>query len=156
VVGEHLYAGLRTPVASSSTFLVRARVDALFAPGVGPLTKDLVETRPLRLGENAGVRDLAALSDGGLLILSGPAVDQPDVDYKIWHLPTPIWDRNTNPTCLMVVKTKAKAKDKNEIPKAESLTVIEQDDKSAVVVVNYDNVDEGAPTKHVLNLGQSG
>jgi hypothetical protein len=54
------------------------------------------------------------------------------------------------------VKTKAKGRDekgKEETPKAESLTIIEQRGKSAVVVVNYDNVDEGAPARHELNIG---
>lgn len=153
VIGEYLYAGLRTPVDSSSAFLIRAPVDALFAPGTEPLSGDLVKTRSLTLGEDTGVRDLAALADGSLLILSGPSLNQ-DVDYKIWHLPNPVW--TSEPTALVVVKTKAKGRDekgKEETPKAESLTIIEQRGKSAVVVVNYDNVDEGAPARHELNIG---
>jgi hypothetical protein len=153
VVGEYLYAGLRTPVDGSSAFLIRAPVDALFAPGTEPLSGDLVKTRSLTLGEDTGVRDLAALADGSLLILSGPSKNQ-DIDYKIWHLPNPVW--TSEPTALVVVKTKAKGRDekgKEETPKAESLTIIEQRGKSAVVVVNYDNVDEGAPARHELNIG---
>src|SRR5262249_17125214 len=87
VGGKHPYAGLRTPISDSSAFLVRAPVDARFAPGTAPLGGDLVETRTLPLGEKTGVRDLAALADGSLLILSGPTKDQPKVDYAIWHLP---------------------------------------------------------------------
>ena len=153
VIGEYLYAGLRTPVAGSSAFLIRAPVDALFAPGTASLSADLVKTRSLPLGERTGVRDLAALADGSLLILSGPSKSQ-DVDYKIWHLPNPVWD--AQPTALLVVKTKAKARDEkgeDETPKAESLTVIEQSGKTVVVVVNYDNVDEGAPARHEFNIG---
>jgi hypothetical protein len=69
-------------------------------------------------------------------------------------LPNPVW--TSEPTALVVVKTKAKGRDekgKEETPKAESLTIIEQRGKSAVVVVNYDNVDEGAPARHELNIG---
>jgi hypothetical protein len=153
VIGEYLYAGLRTPVAGSSAFLIRAPVDALFAPGTAPLSADMVKTRSLALGEATGVRDLAALADGSLLILSGPSLNQ-DVDYKIWHLPNPVW--NAQPTALLVVKTKAKAKDEkgeDKTPKAESLTVIAQSERTVVVVVNYDNIDEGAPARHEFNIG---
>jgi hypothetical protein len=113
----------------------------------------MVKTRSLALGEATGVRDLAALADGSLLILSGPSLNQ-DVDYKIWHLPNPVW--NAQPTALLVVKTKAKAKDEkgeDETPKAESLTVIAQSERTVVVVVNYDNIDEGAPARHEFNIG---
>jgi Protein of unknown function (DUF3616) len=147
VIGEYLYAGLRTPVSGSSAFLIRAPVEALFAPGTAPLSGDLVKTRSLMLGADTGVRDLAALADGSLLILAGPSLSQ-DVDYKIWHLPNPVW--TSQPTALVVVKTKAKAEEK---PKAESLTVIEQSGKSVVVVVNYDNINEGAPARHEFNIG---
>jgi hypothetical protein len=149
VIGEQLYAGLRTPVGGASAFLVRAPVGALFAPGTDPLSKDLVRTRSLALGKDTGVRDLAALADGSLLILSGPSVNQ-DVDYTIWHLPNPVW--SAQPTALVIAKTNAKAKNNSEIPKAESLTVIAESGTKVAVVVNYDNVDEGAPARHELDV----
>jgi len=152
VVGEHLYAGLRTPLGDGSAFLIRAPIDALFAPGTAPLRKDLVETRSLSLGEKTGVRDLAALADGSLLILSDPSKDQPKVDYKIWHLPEPVW--SADPIELVVVRTKAKPKDADEKAKAESLTVLEQNGSNVVVMVNYDNIDEGAPAKHELDVAR--
>jgi hypothetical protein len=48
--------------------------------------------------------------------------------------------------------TKVKAKDKAEIPKAEAITIIEQAGDKVVLIVNYDNVDEGAPSRHEINL----
>ncbi len=39
-----------------------------------------------------------------------------------------------------------------EIPKAEAITIIEQAGDKVVLIVNYDNVDEGAPSRHEINL----
>jgi hypothetical protein len=47
----------------------------LFAPGAGPAV-DNVRVIELALGENLGVRDLAPLPDGRLLVLAGPMQDQ--------------------------------------------------------------------------------
>jgi len=150
VVGEHLYAGLRTPMVKTAAVLIRASVNALFELGKEQLSAEQVETRPLSLGENAGIRDLAALNDGSLLILSGPTLEQSEVDYQIWRLPAPIW--SSAPLPLAIVKTNAKAKDSGQVPKAEALTVIDQSDNRVVVLVSYDNIDEGAPTIHEVNL----
>ena len=39
-----------------------------------------------------------------------------------------------------------------EIPKAEAIAIIEQAGDKVVLIVNYDNVDEGAPSRHEINL----
>ena len=49
-------------------------------------------------------------------------------------------------------RNKVKAKDKAEIPKAEAITIIEQAGDNVVLIVNHDNVDEGAPSRHEINL----
>jgi hypothetical protein len=53
---------------------------------------------------------------------------------------------------LVTIETKVKAKDKDEIPKAEAITIIEQAGDKVVFIVSYDNVDEGAPSRHEINL----
>jgi hypothetical protein len=85
-----------------------------------------------------------------LLILSGPSVEQREVGYKIWHLAPPI--STSEPVELVTIETKVQAKDKAEIPKAEAITIIEQAGDKVVLIVNYDNVDEGAPSRHEINL----
>lgn len=79
VIGDTLYAGLRAPSLEGSAYLISVSLDALFAPG------DLsAKPVPLALGPNAGIRDLAALPDGRLLVLSGPAQEQPDVPASLF------------------------------------------------------------------------
>jgi hypothetical protein len=150
IAGERVYFGLRTPVKAGTAYIVSAPADDLFAPGTKALKRGVVKTRPLSLSKKTGIRDLAALEDGGLLILSGPSVDQRDVGYKIWHLAPPI--PTSEPVELVTIETKVKAKDKDEIPKAEAITIIEQAGDKVVFIVSYDNVDEGAPSRHEINL----
>jgi hypothetical protein len=150
IAGERVYFGLRTPVKAGTAYIVSAPANDLFAPGTEALKSGVVKTRSLSLGKKTGIRDLAALENGGLLILSGPSVDQREVGYKIWHLAPPI--STSEPVELVTIGTKVKAKDKDEIPKAEAITIIEQAGDKVVLIVNYDNVDEGAPSRHEINL----
>src|SRR3954464_2721240 len=75
VVGGMLYAGLRAPSLDGSAFIVSTDVEPLFTPDT-PLVPRVI---PLALGRDTGIRDLALLPDGRLLVLAGPAQDQLDV-----------------------------------------------------------------------------
>lgn len=151
VIGETLYAGMRTPVDNGTSFIASARTDDLFAPGHEPLKAVGTPIR-LSLGTNTGIRDLAALADGGLLILSGPTTSQADVGYKIWYLPKPL--STSVPVELVTVTTNAKPKTEAEVAKAESITVTSESEDRVTVIVNYDNIDEGAPASHQLQIGR--
>lgn len=83
VVGNRLYAGLRAPSVEEEAFLVEADLGALFAEGHGAYPGK-PRTIPIRVGKDAGIRDLAALEDGRLLLLTGPAQEQPKVAYKLF------------------------------------------------------------------------
>jgi hypothetical protein len=76
VVGTRLIVGLRAPNNNGIAYLVSASIAELFAPGSTPAIGD-VEVIELALGENLGVRDIALLPDGRLLILAGPMQAQP-------------------------------------------------------------------------------
>ena len=151
VIGDTLYAGLRAPVTNGTAYIVRARVDDLFASGPERLKSAAQKPIKLSLGANIGIRDLAALDNGGLLILSGPA-DSNRGEYRIWHLPVPL--NSSQPALLTGVTTTAKPKDATDEPKAESITIIDQGADKVTVVVNYDNIDEGAPSTYELQLGR--
>ena len=74
VEGENLFVGLRAPSIDGRAFILRANVDELFKPGREPAPATaLAETIPLALGSDVGIRDLAPLPDGRLLILAGAA-----------------------------------------------------------------------------------
>jgi hypothetical protein len=153
VIGDRLYAGLRTPLKDGAAVLVSAPVKDLFADGKESLPAGVVETIPLALGPDAGIRDLAPLDGGNLLVLSGPTMAQANVEYRLWLVKAPISkDKKPDIKPIAVVRTDAKAKDSAEVPKAESVTVLEQSKSKIVVLVNYDNVDEGGATRHELDL----
>jgi Protein of unknown function (DUF3616) len=151
VIGNRLYAGLRTPVpdGSKEAFIVSARVDKLFAPGDKGLQDGEVESITLDLGKNAGVRDLAALRSGGLLILSGPAREEIDVEYKLWLLEKP--EQGAVPKPLATVTTSTRDKD-GELGKAETVAVLEETADRLKLLVLYDNLDEGEPTHYDIRL----
>jgi hypothetical protein len=81
--GDRLLLGLRSPSLNGDAFIVEAKIADVFAPG---LTEAPVEVQvlPLAVGRNAGIRDLATLPDGRLLVLSGPAQGQCDVPFALW------------------------------------------------------------------------
>ena len=66
VAGDTMFIGFRGPVDRDGAVILRTRASAVF--GSGPAS---VDTARVRLGVGQGIRDLAAV-DGGLLILSGP------------------------------------------------------------------------------------
>jgi hypothetical protein len=151
VTGGRLYVGLRTPVGGNEAYILSAPVAKLFASGQQPLDEKAGPIA-LKLGEGVGIRDLAALQSGGLLILSGPTIEQEEIPYRIWHLPPPLDPNGAGLTELAIIKSKAVAK--KGLPKAESITVLQESPatKKITVLVNYDNIDEGAPARHELTL----
>jgi hypothetical protein len=164
VIGGRLYAGLRTPVtagtatAEATAFIVSAPIEDLFAPGDKKLmeivkTKKDVKTKPVELGKGAGIRDLAALKSGKLLILSGPTETQDSVPYQLWLLDQPdLTDESSKaPHRLATITTSVKDSE-GKTAKAETVVVIDEDSKKLTVLVLYDNINEGAPMQHEITL----
>ena len=71
-IGNRLYLGFRTPSVQGQATILSVDTESLFVPGDGPSTAK-PDTLTLELGTNTGIRDLAALDDRRLLVLSGPA-----------------------------------------------------------------------------------
>lgn len=153
VIDGRLYAGMRTPLGAGSdqAFIVSALLENLFVRDGEPLKDGKVETISVKLGTNAGIRDLAALRGGGLLILSGPAHEEPDVPYKLWVLEKPANGAALKP--LATVTTSTPGKKKGELAKAETVTILEETAAALKLLVMYDNIDEGEPTQYDIRLG---
>lgn len=81
VIGADLYAGLRAPVINGTAFLIKTPVAPLFEAGNPHLSS---HTIPLDLG-GRGVRDLAPLPDGRLLVLAGPPRNQPESGSRLTY-----------------------------------------------------------------------
>lgn len=135
VIGSRLYVGFRGPSSKEQAYILSVDVDGLF---------DDDELAPviftLELGKNIGIRDLAAVS-GGMLILSGPV--QKKGSYSIFF-----WDLKNPPqklTDLAMPDPEAKA---------ETLLVLGQQDDSCDVLIMYDGISDGGPREYRLSFPQ--
>jgi Protein of unknown function (DUF3616) len=81
VKNDRMYFGLRGPSLDGSAFVLSVDAEAVFTKE-GDLKSKVT---PLALGLNTGIRDLAAINDG-ILILAGPTRDE-TVPYAVWF-----WD----------------------------------------------------------------
>ena len=72
ILGDRMYVGLRGPSIGTRAYLLHAPLRDVFAQD-GPALAAVTE--PVELGPRTGIRDLAAVKSG-LLILSGPVTDE--------------------------------------------------------------------------------
>ncbi|NNC72569.1 MAG: DUF3616 domain-containing protein [Sphingomonadaceae bacterium] len=135
--GNRLIFGLRAPVIDGMAYLFETTPGAIF--GDRRLSPDDGAVIAVPLGADTGIRDLAALSDGRLLILSGPAQEQA-VPYRI-HL-------RSEDGALTTLETI----DPPGEGKAEALAVIGVDDAAVDVLVLFDSAANGAPRLIELSL----
>jgi hypothetical protein len=149
VADSKLYAGLRTPTNEDVAMIVAAPVEALFAAGNDELPAGITDTIEVRLAKNTGIRDLAALGDGKLLILSGPTLAQNDVPYelRLLDLNDVKPDTVTQTIQLLALPTIMVG---DEVAKAETVTVVSNGKSELDVIVLYDNIDDGRPRRYHL------
>ena len=131
VAGGTIWAGLRAPVDDGNAYIIGAPVSELFASGQEPW-KGTPQVLTLPLGPHRGVRDLAALSDGRLLILSGPAQGQA-IGYSL-HIADP--KKPQDIVALGALKAPGDAK-------AESVTILSENGGSLEILVMYDGPENG-------------
>ncbi|WP_165936112.1 MULTISPECIES: DUF3616 domain-containing protein [unclassified Bradyrhizobium] len=124
-----MYFGLRGPSVKRRAYVVSVNADALFVKH-----DDLKPTTtPLELGKDTGIRDLAAVRDG-LLILAGPTREE-DVPYTVW-----LWDGSSETAKPMATLDLSKVK---QGAKAEILLPLEEDATSIRVLIMFDGVENG-------------
>lgn len=142
VAGGNVYAGLRTPADEGVAYIVYASIKALFAPGNVALPKGTSHTIKVALGGDSGIRDLSALDDKRLLILSGPTIDQASVPYSISLLDDLSSEGVNKAKPLLQLPSVAIG---DTIGKAETLTLLSNDASGIDILVLYDNIDDGKP-----------
>lgn len=138
VIGDTLYAGLRAPSLDGKAFLVAVSVEALFAEGHEPYTGTPLVI-PLEVGEGAGIRDLTVLSDGQLLVLTGPAQFQ-DVPYRLFRFDP---KGRAGPAALGRLAPLAESESRG---KPEAITMVGKDR----VLVFFDSLKNGAPRSYTV------
>ncbi len=127
VQGENLFLGLRAPSIDGRAFIVRANVDELFKPGREPAPATaLLDTIPVALGPDVGIRDLALLPDGRLLILAG-AASGPEIPYRIFVVD----QTGANLQELVPPQT-------DQPTRAEAMTVLEATDQDIRLLILFD------------------
>ncbi len=133
VAGKRMYLGFRGPSKDKQAYIMEVNVDGLFT---GNALAPVIKT--LKLGKDSGIRDLAAVSDG-LLVLAGPV--QTSGDYAIYH-----WDLNSD--------TPKKQQDltmPNDDAKAETLLVLGQ----SKTTTTYLSCTTGSPTAARANTAST-
>jgi hypothetical protein len=126
-----MHLGLRGPSHKGAAFVLSVDAAAVFSKGSN---LDSKVTR-LPLGENTGIRDLAAVSDG-ILILAGPTRTE-KVPYSVWF-----WNgTDTNARLLRTLDLSGV----DEEAKAEILLVLEEDATQVRVLVMFDGIENGGP-----------
>jgi hypothetical protein len=142
VVGGRLFAGLRAPTLAGMAFIVTIDVNRLFDEGASINVGD-VKAISLPIGAGRGIRDLARLNDGQLLILSGPAQDA-QVPFEIHVLD-------------LMAETSTLLGTLGELPdvtgaKAEAISVLSQHGNVVDILVMFDGLQSGGPREYTISL----
>jgi hypothetical protein len=141
IIDGKLYAGLRAPVVDTKAYLIEVDLDALFDAGKSiALGKEVREIELDFLG-GRGIRDLAALGDGRLVVLSGPA--QADGTPFALHF----LDPKTN-----IAKPIAVLGDVPSGAKAEGLHVLAQSPKGMDLVIMFDGPKSGGARRYSIEF----
>jgi hypothetical protein len=131
--GNRIYFGFRGPVLEGRAFILSAAIDGLF--GVKPLDP---KVHVLALGDSTGIRDLARV-DGGLLVLAGAVNDQ-DITPAVF-----LWNAATG-----ALKKLGELGGTPPGAKAETLLMLEQQPQRYRVLVMYDGPANGEPMEYWL------
>jgi hypothetical protein len=137
-IGDTLWVGLRAPVTDDA-YLVYGSISELFRAGHEPAVT-AVHTVGLKL-DGRGIRDLAPLPDGRLLVLAGPA-QSADQSFKL-YIADPATGTKEELGTLETISQKVDGE--KTTGKAEGLTVLDMGDHKATFVVVFDALTNGAP-----------
>ncbi|MGJ4998493.1 DUF3616 domain-containing protein [Bradyrhizobium sp. HKCCYLS3077] len=144
--GDQLWFGLRAPVIGGNAYLVPATVSDLFAAG-HQRSAATAKAVPIRL-DGRGIRDLAALPDGRLLVLAG-APHGPEVPFKLFVVEPASGASEELGTLATVQQT---VKGKPVVGKAEGLAVLAASADRLTFVVLFDSLPNGAPHRGAVEL----
>lgn len=137
VEGDRMIFGLRAPSVNGNAYLFETSATALFSRQIVGSGRSIA----VPLGRDTGIRDLAFLPDGRLLILSGPAQDQ-DVPYRI-HL------RATDGTLSTLATL-----DPAGSSKPEAIAIVGLESRTLSLLLLFDGAADGAPEPLELDLSR--
>jgi hypothetical protein len=129
VKNGRMFVGFRGPSVDSEAFIMSLDAEALFT-GAGTRAR----MHALALGKNVGIRDLAAVDDG-LLVLSGPMREEKK-PFAVW-----LWNERDGARLLGIIP-------RTHIPKAakaETILVLATEPRAYRVLVMFDGIENGGP-----------
>lgn len=130
VVGNRIHFGFRGPSSpDGKAYLLSVDANALFSPNDDLKSK----ATSLPLGLNTGIRDLAPVK-GGILVLAGPTRSE-TVPYALW-----LWDGVGNNATKLATLDLAGIDSEG---KAEILLPLEDDNANLRVLVMFDSIENG-------------
>jgi hypothetical protein len=133
VDGDRVFLGLRASV-NGTAYIVEGSAKALFAPGHNPLPPgEKPVLIPVKLGPDVGIRDLALLPEGKLLILAG-ATQESDIPYSIFLL-----DLRDKALSELVPQRPSQS------TRAEGMAVLRKTPEEIRVLLLFDGSRDGAP-----------
>lgn len=133
-----MHLGLRGPSRNDHAFILSVDAEAAFTKSENLNAR----VKQLKLGKDAGIRDLASVSDG-LLVLSGP-VNKQSVEPAIFH-----WDEKTGALRRLgelQLPTSLQGEAKGEI----LLVLHDKASEPLRVLVMFDGPENGAPTEYLV------
>jgi hypothetical protein len=141
VSGDTVWFGLRAPVDRGDAFLIRGSVKDLFRDD-DDRARVFYDIVPLRL-DGRGIRDLAALPDGRLLVLAGPPQEE-NLPFRLYvadpetRTAVPI---GTLPAIERVIGGRMVR------GKAEVVTILDLTPDGVSIVVMFDSLLNGEPQR---------
>ena len=137
-----LYVGFRAPAPGGKAFILRIAEKALFGHADPKLGVFRVELGRDVVGRDLGVRDIAAVA-GGFLILAGPSL--PEGDEAVGSGRVFFWREGDEPARLL---REFSVKDKGIKP--EVLLILGEDPMAYRAMVMCDGIAGGSPTEYRL------
>ncbi|QRM35397.1 DUF3616 domain-containing protein [Microvirga sp. VF16] len=142
---DDLVLGLRAPLlGDSDAVILRVRASELFS--AAPEQSPSVRVARVSLGGKAGIRDLATLPDGRLLILSGSPQQQPDIPQEIFIVTPsdqPVWE--VKPALAKITPPRPEAK-------AEGIAVLGVAGRTVSLLVLFENIKKDKPVEYAIEL----
>jgi hypothetical protein len=130
VSGDDMFFGFRGPVVNDTALVRQVPIEAIFEGKTAPL-----RPHSLRLGKGMGIRDLAAVKDG-FLVLSGPEERKP-AKAEVFF-----WKPDAEPIALADL-----GGPRSDEGQPEVLMVLDETDRLYSVLVMSDGPDGGEPMR---------
>lgn len=136
--GNMLLVGLRAPTLSGDAFVIGAPISVLFSGAslLAPLVRRIALTGDA--ASEVGIRDMALLANGDLLVLGGPTEEQSDVRYGLYRVGA---DNGVHAFGVLAPTT-------FEGGKAEAVLLRAEDASGLDLVVLFDGPPTGEPRRY--------